>query len=266
MPEGDNVLRVARILERELAGRRLDRVELRDRGAVPELAGRAVERIEARGKHMLVHLEGGWSVRVHLGMNGRWTRLHVDQRRPRDVAVLLVCGEVAYVCARAYRPELLRTTALRTHPRLARLGPDLLAEAPDIDAAVARATVAAHARREIGDVLLDQRIAAGIGNIYKSEVLFECRVHPRDRVGDLGPETLRSLYEKAAHLMRLELLTRRTVVPLRRRATPSTQRLWVYRRTRKPCLDCGTPIERFLQGDMGRWTYFCPSCQRMLRP
>ena len=118
------------------------------------------------------------------------------------------------------------------------------------------------ARAQAIDVLLDQRVASGIGNVYKSEVLFECRVHPRTRMRDVPEAKLTELFERAAHLMRLNLLTRRrTSVPLRRRATPSSQRLWVYMRNGKPCLDCGTGIERFMQGDMNRSTYFCPQCQ-----
>src|SRR5207237_1234501 len=130
-----------------------------------------------------------------------------------------------------------------------------------IDLAVARASQAGNAGREIGDLVMDQRVAAGIGNVYKSEVLFECRVHPRTLMHQLTPGAIRAIYEKAAKLMRLNLLTRRrTSVPLRRRSEPSSQRFWVYMRAGKPCLDCGTPIERILQGDMGRSTYFCPVC------
>lgn len=263
MPEGDTIHRVARLLGRDITGRPVVSVSLRDQGEVAELAGREVVGVEPVGKHMLIHLARGWSVRVHLGMKGSWRRLHVRQRRPANATVTLVVGESAYVCQGAYRAELVRTSAIRRHPKLARLGPDLLAEPPDIDEAVRRARHPAHAGREIGDLLLDQRIAAGIGNVYKSEVLFECRIHPRTPVGELEPRVVRAVFEKAAELMRLNLLARRrTHVPLRRRATPSSQRLWVYRRGGKPCLDCGTRIERFLQGDMGRSTYFCPGCQR----
>jgi endonuclease VIII len=262
MPEGDTVHRIANVLRRELQGRTLDGLMLNDRGDVPELAGRTVDRVEAVGKHLLVHIAGGWTLRVHLGMHGRWLRRHVrEPASPRTTAVLTT-GETAYVCERAYTAELMRTSAVRTHARLARLGPDLLADPPDIAEAVRRATLPAYANREIGDLLLDQRIAAGIGNVYKSEVLFECRVHPRTKAGVLNAAQFEALFEKAAHLMRLNLLTRRrTAVPLRRRPTPSSQRLWVYLRHGKPCLDCGTPIERFLQGDMARSTYFCPHCQ-----
>jgi endonuclease VIII len=262
VPEGDNIRWVARQLEAELPGRILDRIELKDRGPIPELAGRRVEKVDAIGKHMFVHLEGGWTLRIHLGMHGRWSRFHARERHPVHPTLVLVSGNTAWVCFRAYRAEAIRTDALRAHPKLARLGPDLLDEPAPIAEAVARARIAAYAGREIGDLVMDQRVAAGIGNIYKSETLFECRVHPRTLVRELSDERLTAIYAKAAELMRLWLLIpRRGFVPLRRREKPTARRFWVYRRKGKPCLDCGTPIERFLQGDMGRSTYFCPSCQ-----
>jgi endonuclease VIII len=262
MPEGDTVHRIARVLASELQGRLLERLFVRDHGDIAELAGRRVDAVHAQGKHLLVHIDGGWTLRVHLGMKGRWVRRHVRERGARNVSATLVAGETAFTCEGAYTAELLRTDALRTHPRLGRLGPDLLAEPPDIPEAVRRARLPAYSAREIGDLLLDQRIAAGIGNVYKSEVLFECRIHPRQRTGTLAADQLEALFARAAQLMRLNLLTRRrTAVPLKRRPTPSSQRLWVYLRHGKPCLDCGSSIERFLQGDAGRSTYFCPGCQ-----
>lgn len=252
------------MLARDLVGRVLDRVELRDTGPVPELAGRPVEAVEALGKHMLIQVGGDWSLRVHLGMKGRWQRRHVREARPRSPTVLLVSGDTAYTCERAYRAELIRTRAARSSLGLARLGPDLLADPPAIRQAVDRALLAGHAGREIGDLLLDQRVAAGIGNVYKSEVLFECRVHPRAAVRSLGREMLGELFGTAARQMRENLHTRRrTTVPLKRRPRPSSERLRVYGRTGKPCMECGDPIVRIVQGDMARSTYFCPECQRM---
>jgi endonuclease VIII len=262
MPEGDTIHRIARVLGRELTGRDIDRLVLHDRGDISELAGKRVEKVEAVGKHMLVFFDAPWVLRVHLGMNGHWRRLHIREKAPRDPTVRMETGETAYVCQRAYRAELIRSAALKTNPRLARLGPDLLAEPPDIDEATRRAKQPGNANREIGDLIMDQRIAAGVGNVYKSEVLFECKVHPRTHLHALSPERVRAIYDKAAALMRLNLLTRRrTSVPLRRRPRPSSQRFWVYMRSGKACMDCGTPIERILQGDMGRSTYFCPGCQ-----
>ena len=262
MPEGDTVRRVATVLGRELPGSVVDRLAIHDRGEVTELAGSTVEGVEPVGKHMLIHFSGGWSLRVHLGMHGNWRRLHLRQKRPPRPTIALETGTTAYLCLRAYRAELIRTSGARRHPQLARLGPDLLAASPRIDDAVRRARHPARADREIGDLLLDQRVAAGIGNVYKSEVLFECGIHPGTPAGDLGPEALRRLFDTAARLMRRNLSTRRrTHVPLRRRPTPSSPRLWVYGRGGQPCLECGTPIQRFLQGDAARSTYFCPACQ-----
>jgi endonuclease VIII len=262
MPEGDTVHRTARVLGRELQGRALERIFVRDRGDVTELAGRTIERVEARGKHLLVHIGDDWVLRIHLGMKGRWLRRHVRERMPTHATAILVVGETAYICDGAFTAELMRTAALRTHPRLGRLGPDLLADPPDINEAVRRALLPAYASREVGDLVMDQRVVAGIGNVYKSEVLFECRVHPRMHMRDLSAAIMTEVFTRATELMRLNLLTRRrTAVPLRRRPTPSSHRLWVYRRSGKPCLDCGTPIQRFMQGDMHRSTYFCPNCQ-----
>jgi endonuclease-8 len=262
VPEGDNILQVTRVLRGELPGRLLDRVELQDQGVLADLAGRRVESVDAHGKQMFVRLEGGWTLRVHLGLHGRWSRLHARERRPRNPTLVLVSGDTAWVCWRSYRAEAIRTAALWSHPLLARAGPDLLAEPAPIAEAVRRALTPGYAGREIGDLVMDQRVAAGIGNVYKSEVLFECRVHPRTPVHRLGEPGLAAVYEKAAAMLRLNLLVRgRSAVPLRRRETPTLRRLWVYMRVQEPCFDCETPIERILQGDMGRSTYFCPSCQ-----
>ncbi len=262
MPEGDTIHRIAGALAGELPGRVMDRLELRDRGEVRELAGKRIDGVEARGKHLLVHIEGGWSLRTHLGMHGRWTRRHVRERGPASPTVVLVSGDVLYACERAYTAELVRTSSLRSHARLSRLGPDLLSEPPPVAAAAARAALPAYRDREIGDLLLDQRVASGIGNVYKSEVLFECKVDPRTPTGELSADRLAALYGTAARLMRMNLGTRRrTTVPLARRPRPSSPRLWVYGRHGAPCLDCGTAIQRFVQGDAGRTTYSCPRCQ-----
>ena len=111
MPEGDTIHRIARVLGRELVGREIDQLRLHDRGDIAELAGTRVEKIEARGKHMLVHFAAPWVLRVHLGMNGHWRRLHVRQKATGTPTVRIEAGEAAYVCEQAYRAEL------KDHPR-----------------------------------------------------------------------------------------------------------------------------------------------------
>ena len=263
MPEGDNILRYATVLGRELSGKPVDRLFLHDHGEVPELVGSTIERIEARGKQMLIFLDRGWTVRVHLGMHGAWRRRHVRERPPRDVTVALHSGDVAYTCIRSYRAEMIRTPRLDSHVRVGRLGPDLLAEPPDIDEAVRRARKQGFAMREIGDLVMDQRVAAGIGNIYKSETLFETRTNPRTLMHQMTEAEVRTVFETAAALMRMNLLIRgrNAVRPRRREGVAARARFLVYMRKNRPCYDCGTKIERILQGDMGRSTYFCPSCQ-----
>ena len=105
MPEGDTIHRIARVLGRELTGHTIDRLILHDRGDIEELAGKRIEKIEAVGKHMLVHFDTPWVLRVHLGMHGSWRRLHVREKAPRDPTVRIEAGEAAYVCQRAYRAE-----------------------------------------------------------------------------------------------------------------------------------------------------------------
>jgi endonuclease-8 len=262
MPEGDSIHRIARALDRDLVGKTLDRVETHDQGVIREFAGRKMAAATAHGKHLVIEFEGDWSLRVHLGMYGRWRRFSSPSAVPPNHTALLVAGGFAWACHRAYGAELVRTNALRTHPRLSRLGPDLLAPEPDFDAMIARAQIPAHGDREIAELLLDQRIASGMGNVYKSEVLFAERVHPRTLVRDVDTTTLRSLFTTAARLMRRNLLTRRREsVPLRRRPEPNSARLHVYGRAGKPCLECGSRIVRVVQGDMARSTYFCPACQ-----
>jgi endonuclease-8 len=101
-----------------------------------------------------------------------------------------------------------------------------------------------------------------VGNVYKSEVLFVEGIHPRTTMAALDAGAVRRVYERAAELLRKNLRTRRrTTVPTRRRPYPNSPRLWVYERTGEPCLDCGTPIRRFTQGDMARGTWYCPTCQ-----
>jgi endonuclease-8 len=250
MPEGDTVHAVADVLSRELPGRTLERLELKDRGEIRQLRGAKIERVEAIGKHLLVHIEGGWTLRVHLGMKGSWRRFDPRDPRPPRATVTLLVGDTLYACINNYRSELIRTSTVRTHPRLARLGPDLLEEPPRIDEVLERAMLPAHAGREMADFLLDQRVASGIGNIYKSELLFELKMHPRTRVGSLDREAMRAVFTEAARLMRLGLATKKGM-----------GKLAVYGRAGRPCKRCRTPIERFLQGDMARSTYYCPRCQ-----
>ena len=109
-----------------------------------------------------------------------------------------------------------------------------------------------------------QRIAAGVGNVYKSEVLFLCGIHPLTPAETVGPETWTALFARAAQLMRANLGAGRRTTTNQNNTTPlraGAPRMWVYRRRAEPCLRCRTPIERALVGDLARSTYWCPKCQ-----
>ena len=107
MPEGDTLHRIARALAPALTGRTIDEIEVHDAGEVAELRGRTVTGVEARGKHLLVHIDGGWTLRTHLGMEGKVRRLHARERRPRASAVI-VTGDDAFVVIHAYRADGVR--------------------------------------------------------------------------------------------------------------------------------------------------------------
>lgn len=266
MPEGDSIFRAAAMLRGALADRTLRFAWLRDRGPMSRWIGRKVQAVDSLGKHLLVTIEPDAVLRVHLGMHGRW-RLHPpEQAFPApgpQLSVVLATENATAVCRRAMQVELVRAGDPRLRERLAQLGPDLLAETIDWTAVLTRARSADP--RAIAETLLDQRVAAGIGNVYKSEVLFLAGVHPFTPTANLDDATLLRIYERARELMRANLGPGpRTTTTLRSpgmRRPVSTSRAWVYRRHGLPCLRCRTPIERALQGDMARSTYWCPRCQ-----
>lgn len=268
MPEGDTLHRTAAGLRPHLVGRRVVAARARESGpAVRTLVGRTVVGVEAVGKNLLLRFDDGRTLRTHLRMRGAWHRYRPGEpwRRPaaRASLVLEVEGAVA-VCFDAPTVELLDGRAERIHPALAGLGPDLLAPEFDLDAAVGRLAAPNLAERPIAEVLLDQRVVAGIGNVYKSEVCFVAGIDPFTPVGALSAAARRAIVATARRLM---LENARPGAPVRRRTTGPADgavagALWVYRRAGRPCRRCGTPIAGRSHGDPPRRTYWCPRCQR----
>ena len=261
MPEGDTIHRIARRMGQDLEGRTVASLSVQGVGRVPELSGAGIRGVEARGKHLLVHFEPGWTLRVHLGMKGRWRRTATRSAAGENrSSVHLSTDRVSWTCARAYQAELIRTTHLAAHPRLSRLGPDLLAATPDIDGMVRRATFPGHGGRPVAVMLMDQTVSSGLGNVYKSEVLFLERVRPTTPTGLVPPSQLRRIFRTAHRLMKENLKgARRETVPLALRPSPASPHLWAYGRAGDPCLRCGTPVTRIVQE--GRSTYYCGECQ-----
>jgi endonuclease VIII len=243
MPEGDALHRAARRLQL-LVGQELEVETPHPQAAVKQLAplldGRRLEGVEAVGKNLLLRFEGGLVLRSHLRMKGRWRVL------PRDSPVfgrpwLVLRGERhAGVLWHGPVLELDRGVARR-------LGPDILGEPPDLDAML-RKLRAVPQDGAVGDALLDQRLVAGIGNLWKAESLWEARVSPWARLADVADDDLRSTLEAAERLMRARLDGERG-------------RARVYRRKGRPCPRCGTAIKSWPQGDGARMAYWCPRCQ-----
>lgn len=266
MPEGDTVHKLANAMRPRLVGTPLRSLWLRDRGVLAPLAGVVVEEVAALGKHLLVAIGSRHVLHVHLGMRGRWFRDRPGEPNARADRAAVLRIETAIdrlTCARAPVAELLRRADLAAHPVVGRLGPDLLA--PDFDAgrAVARARLCE--ARSIADLLLDQRAACGIGNVYKSEVLFAAGIHPWTPPGRIEDARLVSVYERARTLMQGNLgHWRRTTVRPVHPGEPwpaGLPRVFVYGRAGRPCMRCGGRIESRLQGDAARSTCWCPRCQ-----
>ncbi len=256
MPEGDTIWRVAARLRPALVGREVRRFEaLRLVGPRPRL-GEVVDAVDAVGKHLLVRFSSGVVVRTHLRMTGSWHLYREGEswRRPAHLARLVVGVEGwTAVC---FSAPVVRSS-VDASDGVAHLGPDLTAPDPDLEAAVDRLGRLTDAGACIADALLDQRVAAGIGNVYKSEVLWALRVHPRTPVAAVDLPTRLRLLERAHVLLRANL------GPGRRVTAPTVPGgLAVYGRAGRGCPRCGTPVVRTVVGETARSTYHCPRCQQ----
>ena len=243
MPEGDSLHRAAARLQ-PLVGQRLAVETPHPRAAVLRIAeqldGLVLERVEAVGKNMLLTFEGGVVLRSHLRMSGRWQlRPRGEQRVGRPWLVLR--GETR-------EGVLWNGPVLELGRRgLRRVGPDILADPPALDAMLAN--LRRFPTRDLGDALLDQHLVAGIGNLWKAEGLWRRRLSPWLKLRDATDDELRELLADTSSIMRASV----------RGARPDRQ---VYRKAGRPCPRCQTPIRSRGQGDDNRTAYWCPGCQR----
>lgn len=254
VPEGDTIWRAAARLRPVLEGRTLLRVEVpRLVGAGPT-AGLLIERVEARGKYLLVAFDDGSVLETHMKMTGSWHLYRTGERWRRSastVRVLLEVQDWVAVCFSAPHVRYHRAGSGRDGPK--HLGPDLTGPEPDLEEVVDRFARFAPAGTPIAVALLDQRICCGVGNVYKSEVLHACRLHPDTPVQDVDRDLRARLAETAHRMLRANLDTGR------RRTVP--EGLAVYGRAGEPCRRCGTAVRRGVHGEHARSTYWCPHCQ-----
>jgi endonuclease-8 len=258
MSEGDTVHHAARRLEAVLAGRVPEQIIMpqprHGAGRWPEkLAGCAVRGVEARGKHLLIHFEGELVLHSHLRMTGAWgiyERGRRWQRAPRRAWLIVRAGEWEVVQFDGPVLELIDERRLSTDRRIAELGPDMIGECFDSAQFLARLRDTAPAR-PIGDALLDQRIVAGIGNVWKAESCFAVGLDPWRPVGKVSDKEALEVAE-FAH----EHMTRAA------HAGRIARTREVYKRAGQRCVRCGATIRARGQGENNRITFWCPGCQR----
>jgi endonuclease-8 len=267
MPEGDTIHRVAKTLEAALAGKAVARFET----VLPPLArvddetplrGRTIERVHAIGKHLLIEFSGGLTLRTHLRMNGTWHVYRTGERwmRPRrDMRLAIATDDFVAVGFNVPVAEFLDERARARSEELRRLGQDLIGA--EFDLASARDRVHAYADREIANVLLNQRVVAGIGNVYKSELLFIRRIDPFRTVRELTDDQIDSLLTTARKLLQHNV-DRESGGRETRTAIRGEERLYVYGREGKPCRRCGSAILMRKQGADARVTFWCGKCQK----
>ncbi len=260
MPEGDTIFRTAVTLGKAIGGKTITAF----RSSLPkfrdvELAGLRVEKIESRGKNLLMHFDDGRVLHSHMMMSGSWHIYRIGepwQRPERQARVVIETNEFVAVCFNAPVVELLSPLQLKRNVLLKKLGPDVLAENFDLQEAMRRLRERSHL--EIGEALLAQQALAGIGNVYKAEVLFLCRISPFLKVAELSDDNLKALILEAQKWMKANLgggmrTTRRALIG---------KKLWVYGRSGEECMRCGELIKMKRQGRAMRSTYFCPRCQK----
>jgi endonuclease VIII len=274
MPEGDTIFRSARALNKALAGAIVTGFDtayapLASVNDNTPLAGRTIEKVESRGKWLLVHFSGDLILVTHMLMSGSWHIYRTGEQWRRSRQHMRAVIHTKDFEAVAFDVPVARfhtARSLERHSAIPKLGPDLLGQQFAEDEAIAR--IRARPDDEIAEVLLNQQVMAGIGNVFKSEICFACKVHPFRTVASLSNIEIECLVDTARKQLAANVLgtsgDRITTYTGSRRTTGSADpaaRVWVYGRQGQPCRRCGTPILMRKRGVGARSTYWCPDCQ-----
>ena len=282
MPEGDTIYRAARALQKALGGRVVTGFETglaklaRVNDDAP-LVGRVVEKVESRGKWLLIYFSGDLILVTHMLMSGSWhlyrpgEKWRMGRSRMR-VAIRAGDGNGDWEAVSFNVPiaEFHTARSLARHGQIPELGPDILADEFTVEGGLARLAAYGkeHPDAEVAVVLLNQRVLAGLGNVYKSEVAFAAGVNPFRAMRTVTPREMQSLVDFAQRYMKANVVdgkgdgivtysgNRRTT-----HAMDREERLWVYRRQGQECRRCGTAVMMRKQGEQARSTYWCPECQ-----
>ena len=272
MPEGDTIYRAARALRGVLAGKVVTGFETGLAGLArvdddAPVVGRVVERVESRGKWLLIYFSGDLILVTHMLMSGSWHLYRSGERWRMGRAKMRVVIRVEGWEAVAFNvpiAEFHTARSLERSSEVPKLGPDVLGAEFMVEGGVGRLAAYAVERpeAEVGVVLLNQRVLAGLGNVFKSEVAFAAGVNPFRAMRTVTPKEMEALVDFAVRYMRANVSEvvadggRRTIAALDRE-----ERLWVYRREGEECRRCGAVVMMRRQGVQARSTYWCPVCQ-----
>jgi endonuclease VIII len=276
MPEGDTIFRTARTLNRALAAKTVTGF----RSTFPlltrfdddtPLAGQVVDRVESRGKWLLIYFSGGGILATHMLMNGSWHIYRPGERWQQPFANMRIVIETSDFVAVGFSVPVAEMHTAQSMARERRIPPatnDVLG--PDFDEGSAVESLLASSDLELGEALLRQKVLAGVGNVFKSEICFAAGLNPFRKVATLTRAQAAEVVAIARRQLGSNVLEEsgNRIVTYRGRRRRTTHRddpgesLWVYGRTGKPCRRCGELIERQLQGGEARATYWCPQCQR----
>ena len=278
MPEGDTIYRAARALQKAIGGKEVTGFETglaklaRVNDDAP-LVGRVAERVESRGKWCLIYFSGDLILVTHMLMSGSWHLYRAGERWRMGRSRMRVAIRTADWEAVGFNipvAEFYTARSLERSSQVPKLGPDILSDAFTVEGGVAR--LAAFGREnpeaEVAVVLLNQRVLAGLGNVYKSEVAFAARVNPFRAMRTITPREMEIMVEVSQRYMKANVVDGAgdgiVTYSGNRRTTHSSnreERLWVYGRQGQECRRCGTAVMMRKQGVQSRSTYWCPECQ-----
>jgi len=265
MPEGDTIHRAAAALRTALVGRPVTRFDApRLYGPRPQL-GRVIELVEAHGKHLEILWDDGLVLHTHMRMNGAWHLYRVGERwRKSDhqMRVVIETADWVAVCFNAPVVETFREYDIHRHPGFGRLGPDLVsASKEELELCARRIYDYPEPEAAIAEVLLDQHVACGVGNVYRSEILWACEINPFAHVHTLHPADCVQIINAASRMLRANI---RSVERVTQPDIPGG--LAVYGRNGQSCARCSDTVAVKRLGEHARLVYWCPGCQLKMQP
>jgi len=259
MPEGDTLKKIQLRLNETIVQKSIREFYSSDPAiARVDFIGHSIRAVNARGKHLLIYFSHGYVIHTHLGREGRWRIRPLSEKSKYHSKMIVAITTDSWfaVCENAPIGEVMTEWELQHHPLLSNLGPDILEPGIELESIVNNLLRAGNV--ELGENLLDQRICAGIGNIYKSEILFLEQLDPFQRTDNYSSKQLLSLIENTRRWMR------RNIAPgIRRTHWGHRTVKWVYKRAGQHCMKCDQPIRMRRQGLQQRSTYFCAHCQNV---